>query len=255
LGIGLNPGSVVTWSGGCFFRSSGGLYNINRGLGIEYLGRFVEDELSTATSVTSAFVHPTERTIIFNLAGGTAGRRLVFDYMRQQWVKDVLSAGIGSLYGAAVIDNAVYLAEQYGGVYTETPTSFLDVSTWVTMTLKWGAVKLTGGILGYQKILGFEVQAERKTAHGFTASIYNDFSSTPETAQVWTEAQVSAFVGLPLYSVDVANTYPTGSGCSLQISDTAPVTLGTGEGFAIMGVAVTGMAEPGAGRTPGANKR
>lgn len=251
----IDPGSVITWAGGCFFRSGGGLYNINRGLGIEYLGRFVEDELTSATTITSAVVHPTEHTILFTLAGGTAGRRLVFDYMHGQWLKDEFAEGVGDQYGQAVSGSSLYHINSYGGLRRETPASFLDTSAWVTMTLKWGAVKLSGGVLGFQKILGFEFQAERKSAHGVTAKIYNEFSTTPEASQVWTEAQVSAFVGLPLYSDSVANSHPQGAATSLELSDTAPAVLGTGEGFTIMGVAAEGFVEAGTGRNPGANKR
>jgi hypothetical protein len=251
-------GSVVVHAGGVFFRSGAGLYNLSRGLQVEYLGRFVEDELTSATTITGAVVHPTDHCILFSLAGGTTGRRLVYDYLHQQWLKDECAA---DQYGLAVVGSRLYATTINAALLAEnvaaTATYLDEGTTWVVMSAKFGWTALPGS--EWERIRAFGWTAKRVTDHGITVSVFNAYDDTPLAPQVWTSAQVAALPDLPVYTLDAANTYPLTDASTVQITDVSPTGLNpatnTGEGSTIIGVAIDAQQEQGTTRKAAANRR
>ena len=244
--------SLLVHSGGVFFRSGAGLYNLTRGLGVDYIGRFVEDELTSATVITGAVIHPTQHIALFSLSGGTAGRRLVYDYLHGVWLKDVCTA---TEKGLAVVGSSLYSVRAQGLLAKES-TTYLDNGAWITFLAKFGFMESPG--TEYQMARIFEATFSRVTSHGISMSIFNGYKTSADTTRAWTAAEIDALADIPVYTIDAANTYPLTDAATVQITDTAPSSIDPlvdGQGATLTGIAIDLEPQTGIVRKASANRR
>lgn len=229
-----DAGSLCLTPDGIVFRSAVGLCLLTRGGGVVPFGLEVQDELAANTSRTSIALHPSQRWLYVCCDNGSTGVRLVFDYKVKVWTKDTVRASAASsrLVSQLALGGTLYQTDGSNGyVYTEDPSTYLDVSsTWVTQSAQLAAFKANGP-QGFQGVTSFHLLGERHTAHGLTITIdYDHGTATTETLTL-TDAETTAFVTSPIEQLIRALTTRKSQAAKVTISDVAPsAAAGTGRG-------------------------
>jgi hypothetical protein len=120
-------------------------------------------------------------------------------------------------------------------VLIEDPTRFYDRSSdWVQLRMKTGKVAVAG-IKGFGRLWRLTAEIDNRTAHGMRFRVYVDGETSSSTDRSFSEAEVLA-AGTQNAALEVHVVKQKGSFYEIEINDTAPATLGTGEGFRIVGL-------------------
>lgn len=84
----IDAGSVVLMPLGLMFRSRRGIYLIDRGLSVTFIGEGVgESTLPSAVTITASVLVPEQNQVRFSLDAPSAGAALVYDYLTQAWTR------------------------------------------------------------------------------------------------------------------------------------------------------------------------
>lgn len=241
-----NARGLVSGADGVYFVSNGEIHMLDRSLIVQWVGKPVQDLLDSFPNVTSAVLVSKKNHVRFscNNNAGTAGVVLVFDYVERQWsvFKYAVTAGNGVPIADACMHGGVYtFVTTAGVVYKESAATWLDAGSWVTAKIETAWVHAAGP-LAYQSIRNFRIDGVGMTAHGISISVGFDGNTTyqqgPET---WAEG-VSG-VTSPGDSVTANISIGTRRKCRsirFKVQDSAPVSLGTGQGakWSSMGIEV-----------------
>jgi hypothetical protein len=161
--------SIVTMPMGLIFKSTKGIYLLDRSLQASYVGARVEGY--NQYSVLFSQLIPNSTQIRFLLSNGTM---LMYDYYFNRWGTFSCPAGISSCVFGGV---HTYLASD-GTVYKEAAGTYYDgVSTSILMSFTTSWIKLAG-LQGYQRAYFFYLLAEYISAHQLSLSISYDFSAS-----------------------------------------------------------------------------
>ncbi len=235
-----NPRSVVTTPAGMFFQSAKGLFLLDRGLGVSYVGAPVEGLLAGQT-VVRALVAPASTEVRFYLAGGGV---LVYDYFVGQWSSDPSLA----LVDAAAWNGAVAGVEANGLILQETPGAFDDNGRAISVLAQTGWISFAG-LQGFQRVRRVLFAGEYKSPHILTISIAYDYEPAPtqvvniNTATLIAQTtEGSTYYGgdpvyggaFPLYQFMVHVARQKCEAIQITIQD-APAPLG--EGFSLSSIA------------------
>jgi len=111
-----SPQSVVAFPGGQFFQApSGGIYLLDRGLNVTYVGKEVQD-ITAGVQVVSAELVPTSNHVRFVLSTGIV---LTFDYVLGRWARLQLTSGIFGTPLSAAMVNGVWTAPCSSGMVAQ----------------------------------------------------------------------------------------------------------------------------------------
>lgn len=166
--------SVVSTPVGLMFKSSKGIYLLDRSLQTRYIGKAVEDY--NAFTVRGAQLIPKGNQVRFILSNGTL---LMYDYF---WTDE---EGIGQW---TVFDNVDAVSDcifqnlhtyitSSGIVYQETPGVYLDGVVPVNTYFKSAWFNLAG-LQGFERAYYFYLLAQYISAHTLTLNIYYDYDAT-----------------------------------------------------------------------------
>jgi hypothetical protein len=167
-----NQKSIVVMNDGLMFQSDKGIWLLNHGLGVSYIGAPVEE--FNSSTVTSAAVIPGTTQVRFTL---DTGEILMYDYYYQQW---------GVFEGAPAVSSTLYqglhtLLGASGLALQETPGSYLDNGNPVLMSFLTGNIQLAG-ISGYQRIYEIQLLGQYITPHLLQVQLGYDFGGLSEQA-------------------------------------------------------------------------
>lgn len=191
----IEPRSIVATPVGLMFKSRKGIYLIDRGLQVQYIGAPVEAFNSQV--ITSATLVADTNQVRFTLDNNTA---LVFDYFVQQW-------GVFTNHNAvdAIIWNNtfVYLRPN-GQVLTETPGQYTDVGAPIQLKLTTSWLSFAN-VQGFQRVRRAQILGGWKSPHQLLVNVSVDFDDsviqssvvTPETPSVY--GDTSPYGGDPVY--------------------------------------------------------
>lgn len=210
-----NSRSIISTPVGVLFKSAKGIYQIDAGLSMNYVGAAVESFNSEAIIDTTL---NTDRNIVVM---ATASRVLTFDYLLQRWSVDTL-AGVRAV---GIWKNDVIALLSTGQVVRESAL-FQDNLTGtpanIQMKLVTGWMKLTG-IQDYGRTWRVLVLGRWKSSHTLTVKAYYDYDdSTVETYTI----TASSTPGLYQYNIHLKRQkcealklelFDTGSGQSLDL--------------------------------------
>lgn len=241
----IEPRSVAVVPDGVVFRSTAGIYLLDRGLQVNFLSAPVTDSLAANPTITGVVVHESQFEIRFAANGGGAtGVVLVYDYLQKQWSThtyyDATTAQASSAIAAITNNRGVYKwVAPNGTVYEESASGYLDAGTWVTLQLETAWFK-AGGLQGWVRAWAVQLLSERFSAHDLTVEVGADYASAYAQSQLWRDGQIVAF---PLEQVRVAIAQQKGEAFRFRITDAAPTdasgipeALGTGQGMALTGL-------------------
>ena len=236
----IDPRSVVVTSLGIFFQSDRGIELLTRSLTVQFIGQKIQDTFALYPTVTAAVLDVKNALVRFSLAqtgSTTVGITAVFDLTLSVW------AGFDIIRGAAASAQATSAAYAYhagawryvwldsvGTVRYEDQTTWLDGETWVTAMWEtaWIKPELQRESQFWQAIL----LHQRKSACGLLGEIAWDWAAYDAADnKTWAEAAITTYTR----QVDLRLT-GRGQAFKCRFTDTAPATLGTGQGLEFVGL-------------------
>jgi hypothetical protein len=176
--------SIVLTPLGVMFKSTKGIYLLDRSLQVEYIGAPVE-EYNSAT-ITSVQMVETYNQVRFSLNTGIV---LVYDYYFKQW---------GTFTNIAAVDSCIfqglYTYLQAGGnVFQETPGVYTDNGAFIPMgfTTSWFSF---AKIQGFQRVYSLLVLGQWISPHTMQYQFNINFNSnTVQTVQVPVLSQLTPY--------------------------------------------------------------
>jgi hypothetical protein len=153
------PGSVVLTPDGVMFQAANGIYLLDRGLQLTYIGAAVE-QYTLAESVVDASPVTGQTQVRFVMP---SGRCLVWDYHHKRWYTFKLrvdTSGVAStVVACADIPSGWCYALADGSVFQETPGVYSDVNgTTTAIVPRIGFPHLDlNGLNGYQRVYAVQV--------------------------------------------------------------------------------------------------
>ncbi len=244
----VEPRSVVVTALGIFFQSDRGIELLTRGQTVEWIGEPVQDSVAAYPYVSAATLDPTENVVYFELAFGRSGGlaqpdgiALVYDLSVRKWVSRDERTALGGSAAEPAQDGAlVYTANGWryawldvdGTVYVEDKTTSVDLGQYfVTALYETPWIKF--GLQQEQMLWGVTLLTSPSSAAGLVVQVaydWEDFDVAND--KTWAEAET---LGKRQYE---GRPKPRGQAMKFRVYDTAPAVLGTGEGFAFVGMSL-----------------
>lgn len=168
----VDVNSVVLIDDGVLFKSSQGIYLIDRGLSLHYIGEQAED--FNAYTVTGAAAVPGENKVVFGLASYDG--QLVYDTHHRAWYEWTIAGGIGFAVGVAPIRDAIARLDVYGRLNTQGST-FLDDGSDIQLDITTAWIKV-GGLQGFQRLYWMALLGEIIDDHTLTVDLSYDYDDT-----------------------------------------------------------------------------
>lgn len=226
------PGSVVPTPEGIMFQAAAGVYLLDRGLGLTYVGAPVE-KYTLAENIVGASLVTGVTQVRFVMA---SGRCLVWDYHHKHWytfkLRVVDANGVTTtITSCSNVSTGWCYALATGYVMQETPGVFSDVSGGSTVAIvpRIGLPQANlAGINGFQRIYGIAIEGEYVGDHTLQVSAVYDLGVATEPTRT------KAITAGP-YQYEVLFASPKCS--TIQINLTASLAAGSGA-FRLSGVSL-----------------
>lgn len=166
----INSNTVITTNDGIFFLSSKGLWMLNRGLQLEFIGTGIDDDASGI--VCGAKLTDSEQIWFF-----TASKALIWDNYHKLWT--TAPTGLVGITDASVIDGVLHVvAGGYDFTLTNTST---DSGAPIAVRAKTGWISL-GGLKGFERIRRIMFLTDQESATTMTVKLrYNFVDTVAET--------------------------------------------------------------------------
>lgn len=186
-----NPKSLALMPDGIMFQSNKGIWLLDRGLGVSYIGADVE--AFNKAVITSALLIPGTTQVRFTLDSGIA---LVYDYFYKIWGTFTNQNAIAAVNFQGL---HTYLNPgSYPRLYQENPGNYSDDTRPILMKVVTSWLSASG-LQGYQRIYQLYIMAQYKTPHVLNVSVAYDFNTgITQTARIL-QTQNPAYGGNPYY--------------------------------------------------------
>jgi hypothetical protein len=223
--------SVVATPDGLMFQSAKGIYLLDRGLGVTYLGAPVE-QYTLAENVVDASLVDGYTQVRFVMA---SGRCLVWDYFQKRWYtwllrvngSTVVACGNSSTMGWCYMTADGVVRQEVNGATTDDGTSIIPRIGFPHLSL--------AGLNGYQRFYAMDIAGEFVGNHTLSVQFEYDSSGVLSTAQ--TKAIVTGTYAYEVKPGPVAGV--SGQRCS-RVKPTITLTgTNTAGGFKITGIGMT----------------
>lgn len=235
----VNPRSVVAVPQGLMFQGAKGIYLLDRGLNVSFVGAAVEDSLAGQT-VTSGALLEEENQVRFTLGNRKA---LVFDYGRGQW---------SVFTGVAAVDSAIWRGSHVyiraDGNVLEEGSGFADDGSHVALKLVTAWLQLAD-LQGFQRVYRALILGEYKSAHRLVVRVATDFNPAASQEKTITPDAVATYGAdatygsgtpyggeFPLYQWRVNITKRRSQALRLEIEDAPPASGSPGESMNLSGL-------------------
>ncbi len=235
----IDKRSVVLTPLGLFFQSRLGIFLLDRGLNVKFIGERVETYTTTGTIVYSAVALSDLNAVYFNVDIGGAGlpATLVYDYSIDEWMVDSVGDGDN---GSATLKGAVYHKGDYFVVKSPTlakHTGFDDFTEFIPTFIRTGWIGVDG-MQGFQRLRFVSVLGERKDKHKLTINVDTDYIGLNGPANDYTDAQLQTMVSGRWYQPKVHVDNQRCGSFRVRIQDDEDDTnTGTSEGVVYLGIA------------------
>lgn len=166
-----NSKSVILYPDGLIFKSSKGIYQVNRGVQVEYFG--IEVEAYNSQDIRSAQIVIDKNQIRFLTSSGSS---LLYDYIFKQWSAFTNHAGLSSTTW-----NDLYIyVRPTGEIYEENASTFLDAGTGYAMSATTSWIRATS-TQNFERVrlLEFLGDYTGQAGHGLQISTAYDFNNSP----------------------------------------------------------------------------
>jgi hypothetical protein len=170
--------SILQTPDGVICKSNKGIYLLDRGLALTYIGDKVE-EFNSAT-VTSSDILKTSNEVRFVT---DADKTLVYNYYFKRWATQDTPAALDATTWKT--DQYVYLTSTK--VLQEDSTTYLRDGSYVPTTIRTGWINLAG-IQGYQRVYKLGILGTYHSNHTFSIKYFYDYSDIAKDTDTVTAA-------------------------------------------------------------------
>lgn len=233
-----NPRSLASIPQGLFMQTSLGIEILTPGRTLEWVGEPVRDQLATYSTITSAVVVPSQHQVRFSCVNSdaSAGRVLVFDYVRRMWM--VWNYGF-AIVDAVLVGGVYTFLRANGTVYREDTATKLDSgTTWVTMAAEL-QIK-PGGPNSWTRVKDVQLLGTSVTNHDLVVKVRRDFSASYEQTKTFAAAGAVTAIGVKeVARMTLAR--QKGQGFVVRLEDATPsggAAVSTGAGAVFESLAV-----------------
>ena len=160
-----NQASISLTPDGLIFKSSKGIYLLDRSLNSIYIG--AEVEKYNSLEVTSSKLLQDSNAIIFTLADGPA---LYYNYFFRQWGTFTNHEAVGS----AVFEDKYCFLKSDGKVYLQNTSKYLDGGNSYNMKIKTAWLKVNG-LQGFQRVYRASFLGDYKSKHKLQVKMAFDY--------------------------------------------------------------------------------
>lgn len=167
------PGSVVATPDGIMFQSAKGIYLLDRGLALTYLGKAVEKYTQLENVVDASLVDNATQVRFVQ----ASGRCLVYDYDAKRWYTFLLPVGASSIVACANIAAGWCYALADGTVKQEIQGQYSDDGVAIIPRITFPHLAL-GGINGFQRVRAIQILGEYVGDHTLIANMEYNYSGT-----------------------------------------------------------------------------
>lgn len=169
-----DPRSVVLTPQGLMFKGPKGIYLLDRGLNVQYVGAGVEE--FNSYNVTGACLVDEKNHVIFSIVTTDTSKKyqLCYDYFTQQWsvINGIRAVDADVLDGDhLVLDSSLKAPQKQEG------TDFLDNNTAYSIRVKTPWIKVSG-IQDFGRIWSAEILGKYRSAHTLNVKAYYDYSTS-----------------------------------------------------------------------------
>lgn len=174
-----NSKSVLLYPEGLIFRSTKGIYQLGRGVNVNYIGADVE--AYNSQDIYSARIVGNKNQIRFLTSSGSS---LLYDYAFKQWSTFTNHTG----YSGDVWNGVYVYARTDGSIFQENTTTFLDNGTAFAVggTTAWIVLQSVQNFERLRWLLTLGDYANGSSAlHGVQISAAYDFSSSYSTGPIY----------------------------------------------------------------------
>lgn len=151
-----DPASIVLTPVGLMFKSAKGIYILDRGRSVSYVGALAE--AFNSQTIRRATVMPDRSQVVFLTEDGTT---LLYDFLFQQWSTFTNHEGKDS----AVVNGRYHYLRNDDRVYRETPGEYSDNGTRITLRIETAWIHLQEHLQGFQRFNRALLLGTRKSAH------------------------------------------------------------------------------------------
>jgi len=215
----VNLRSIVLFPEGVLFKSKKGIYLLNRGLQVSYIGAPVEQWNSDF--ITSGLLMADKNQIRFTT---DADLILVYDYFIENWCTFEPLSAVDSV----VFNDVHTFIKSNGTVVVETPGVYTDDTVAYPMEFMTNWFQF-GGVQGYQRFWAAQVLGEFKSAHELAFDLYYNYS---ENVQETITVLPTAPSGNEIYQYEIRPSFQKCQSFKMKIYDTDT----TGESYALSNV-------------------
>jgi hypothetical protein len=170
----LEPKSVVRMPLGLMYKSAKGIYLLDRGLNVKYIGDEVESYNSD--TVTSSELIEQSNQVRFTLS---SGKSLVYDYYFDQWSVFTNQNAADS----TIFEGKFTYLRPDGKIYKETPGVWTDGGQPIYLKLKTAWLSFNG-LQGLERLYNTMVLGEYKSPHTLTVKVAHDFGADSQTTVI-----------------------------------------------------------------------
>lgn len=242
----INPLSIVQSPMGLHFQSERGFELLDASLQVvpfESHGALVYQTTSAYPTCAGATVVPAQSHVRFAMGS----RTIVWDYRRNRWsvfsMNSYSALGAGTPVTAAAFHNTHgYVMAQSDAVNKEVTTAWTDNGNWVTAIAETGWLHEGGGFQGWQRIRRIRLLGERFTAHNLTIDLARDYAAYTESHAV---SELTSTASGEWFRFTPGTGIAKCSAFRMKITDSAPLSIGTGQGAALNGFALETIVKPG----------
>lgn len=252
-----NPRSIVEWPFGVMFQWGSDIYNLTRGLQVEWIGKDSRETLATYSQITSAVLVPAENEVRFTCNGAPRtygptedggygwtqgdpeGRIVVFDYARNTWSVRTYP-GNAPIVDATLHDGSYVFATE-SEVRRELADLHTDDGDYVTSEVVFAPIAAAGP-LSWHRVRRIQVLGASLSNHALTISVARDWSDDAEQSRTFVAGSDTTTPG-PLERAEIHPAVQKVQAIEIRVSDAAPANtashpLSNGAGFTLEGVAL-----------------
>ncbi len=244
--------SIVSTPIGVMFQSQNGLALLSRNLEVSLVGKAVEDTLG-ANAIVAASLVPDQDLVRFAVASPSTSTTLEYDMFHGgAWGANTYrspgGAGTETIVAATYCRGSWFYASSAGLIFQEVKTQWLDTksgstSLYVTQSARLRYLSL-GDLQGFARCWYVSVLGTKRASHDLTVKLYVDDQASTVQTTLFTAAAINAW---SRYQAQVHVAQQECEAISVEVFDATPsdATLGTGQGFALLGVsAEVGLDKP-----------
>ncbi len=163
-----DPASIVLVPDGLMFKSSKGIYLLDRSRSVTYAG--APAEAFNAQTVRRATVLPDRSHAVFLTDDGQS---LLFDFLFKQWSTFTNHEG----YDSVVVDGRYHYLRTDGRVFRETPGEYTDAGVRITLRFETAWIHMMEHLQGLQRFWNLVLLGTYVSPHQLGVQFRTDFES------------------------------------------------------------------------------